>query len=144
MANRIQLDGQDGDYKYEERIAAAEVYPGHILEVDSAGKVKKHATAGGWGQQMVAVEDALQGNLVSTAYAAAALVRIHIQRPGARFQGRLKAGEDISIGDPLISDGAGCLIAETGTVQRIVGWAQEALDLSGSSAVETLIDVRAD
>ena len=57
------------------------------------------------------------------------------------------AGENVSIGDKLISAGDGTLIAngsETSgtTVRQIVAIATEAEDLSGSGAVDTLIEVR--
>ena len=146
-ANRIQLDG-DG-YRVEEAIANAAINPGNIVEKMSTGKVRKHATEGGYGLVMVAVEDALQGNTTATAYASAALVQYHLESPGTRFQALLKAGENVSIGTALISDGAGRLIALASassgtTVKRIIAWAEEALDLSGSGAVDTLIAVRAD
>lgn len=145
-ANRIQLDG-DG-YRVEEAIAAAGLSPGHIVEKTSANEVQKHSEEGGYGQVMVAVEDALQGNTVDTAYSSAALVQYHIETPGTCFQGILKAGENVAIGVALISDGAGRLIAQTSrssdaATKQIMAWAEEALNLSAGGAVDTLIAVRA-
>jgi len=143
MSNRIQLEGGDGDaYIYCENLADAALSPGHILEVNSDNEVLKHSTSGGIAQVRVAVEDALQGKTVATAYAAAALVPNHIQRSGTKFQAMLAALQDVAIGDPLMSDGDGCLIAHTGT-NIVLAWAEEALDLSDTTDVDTLIAVRA-
>jgi len=142
-SNRIQLEGGDGDaYIYCENLADAALSPGHILEVNSDNEVLKHNSAGAIAQIRVAVEDALQGKTVATAYAAAALVPNHIQRRGTKFQAMLFAGENVSIGDPLMSDGSGRLIAHTGT-NIVLAWADEALDLSGTGDVDTLVAVRA-
>jgi len=144
--NRIQLDG-DG-YRAEEAVAAAIVNPGNIVEKIAAGTVQKHSEEGGYGLVQVAVEDALQGNTDSDAYAAAARVFYHVETPGTRFRALLKAGENVTIGQQLISDGAGRLIAKTSrasdeAVKQVMAYAEEAEDLSGDGAVDTLISVRA-
>jgi hypothetical protein len=140
-ANTIQLDGEG--YRRLEAIANEAMYPGNIVELMSTGKIKKHATAGGFGLVLVAVEDALQGNTTATQYASAARVLYHHQTPGTRFQALLVSGETIVIGDMLISDGAGRLKKTTGTPSQIFAYAEEACDLSASTAVDTLIAVRA-
>ena len=140
-SNRIQLEGGDGDaYVYCENLAHAALSPGHILQLNADDEVLKHNSAGGDGLCRVAVEDALQGNTVATAYAAAALVPNHIQRKGTKFQALLAAGQDISKGDPLMSDGLGCLTMRTGA-NLILAWADEELDLS-SGSTDTLMAVR--
>ena len=145
-SNRIQLDGEG--YRVEEALGAAIVNPGNIVEKIAAGTVQKHSEEGGFGLVMVAVEDALQGNTTVTAYASGARVIYHLETPGTRFQALLKAGESVSIGQSLISDGAGRLIAETSitsgsTAEKMMAWAEEAVDLSGVGAVDTLMAVRA-
>jgi len=141
--NRIQLDGDAHMYISEEAIATAvAIAPGMWLEKTNAGTVQAHSTAGGWSQSMVAVEDALQGKTVTDAYDASARIMYHHEQPNSRFLAILKAGEDVGIGDPLVSDGAGRMVAETGTPEEIACWAEEVLDLSGSGAVDTLISVR--
>ena len=143
MSNRIQLEGTSGaDYIYTENLAHAALSPGHILEVNEDNEVLVHNSAGEHGLVRVAVEDALQGKTVATAYAAGALVPNHIQRKGTRFQAMLASGEDVDINDPLMSNGSGCLIAHTG-VNIVLAWAAEALDISGSTDVDTLLAVRA-
>ena len=145
-ANTIQLDSDS--FIHEEAVCDGAVNPGNIVEQTSAGKIKKHATEGGRGLIAVAVEDALQGKTVSDAYADGALASYNIQRAGTRFQGILKAGEDVAIGAGLVSDGAGRLIAIASvgsgvTVNQVLAYAEEAVDLSASGAVDTLIAVRA-
>ncbi|MHA1170340.1 MAG: hypothetical protein ACTSRU_21135, partial [Candidatus Hodarchaeales archaeon] len=66
---------------------------------------------------------------------------------GNDCQAFLKAGENVDIGEKLISAGDGTLIAASSvssgtTVADNVATAQEAKDLSGSGAVDTLIKVR--
>ena len=143
-SNRIQLEGGDGDaYVYCENLADAALSPGHILQLNADGEVLKHNTTGGNGLCRVAVEDALQGKTVATAYAAAALVPNHIQRRGTRFQALLASGQDISPGDPLMSNGSGCLTMWTsGSDYVVLAWADEELDLS-SGSTDTLLAVRA-
>jgi len=140
-ANTIMLD-RDG-YRREEALAtAAVVKPGYLLEKTSAGKVKAHATAAGWSQRLVAIEDDLQGKTVSDAYSASALIQYAVVSPGTLCQLMLKSGQNISIGDKLVSNGDGTLKAATGTDKEITAWAEEAVDLSGSGAEDTLIKVR--
>ena len=135
--NRIHLIG---DFRREEALAAAELYPGHLVEFTSAGKFQKHSTAGGVAERIVAVEDALQGNTISTAYAADALVSANVEQPGNQVQMFLAAGENVANGAKLESAGGGALQAvTTGTVIAV---AAEAKDLSASGAVATLMAVR--
>jgi len=145
-ANRIQLDG-DG-WRLDEALAAEEIYPGHIIQKNSDGEYKKHDSEGDYGLVIVAAEDALQGNTIDDAYSADDLVQAHILQPGTRFQGMLKSGEDVSIGEALISDGEGRLIAKSsaasdGAVKKIMAYAEEAQDLTGSGASDTLTVCRA-
>lgn len=145
-ANQIQLIG---DFRREEMLTAEALYPGHLCEQTSATSptVQKHSTEGGYAERIVAVEDALQGNTISTVYASGALASLNIVAPGAVVQMFLQAGENVSIGDKLISAGDGTLIANGSessgvTVRQIIAVAQEALDLSASGDVDTLMDVR--
>ena len=142
--NRIMLAG---DFRRDERIANAAITPGHLVELMTTGKVRVHATEAGYAERAWAVEDALQGNAIDDAYAAADLVSINLVQPGAEVYAYLKAGEDVDIGDKLISGGDGTLIAngsETSgtTVEQILAVALEAEDLTGSGAVATRIQVR--
>jgi len=143
-ANTVHLIGH---YRTDEAIAIGECSPGDLLEVDSDGKVKVHATEGGFAEKILANEDALQGDGLDDDYAIAALVQYLIEESGNVVQMYLKAGQTATVGCRLISAGDGTLKLESdatsaGVVKQIIGWAQEAVDLSTSGAVDTLMDVR--
>lgn len=144
MANRIQLKG---GFRLEEAVAAGTITPGHLLEVNSDGKVIVHNSEGAYAERLFAVEDALQGNEIDDDYSAADLVQYHVVDPGAEVYAYIQAGQDIDIGDLLISGGDGTLIENgqelsTTTVQQIIAVAMEAVDLTASGAVDTRIAVR--
>lgn len=144
MANRIMLAG---GFRGEEDTGDGTISPGMLLERTSTPKVKVHATEGGYAERAFAFEDALQGKTVNDDYATATLVTYGLAEPGAEVQAILKAGENVAIGAKLVSAGNGKLIAEGSvssgvTVKQIIAIAQEALDLSGSGDVDTLLAVR--
>ncbi len=138
-----------GDPLQKEAKATAAITPGHLIQIDStAGKVKKHASSGQPAASMFAIEDSLQGNEIGDAYSAGDRVQYVHARPGDEIYAWLKAGENVSRGDYLQSGGDGTLIkyeASTATSveypNSIVAVADEALDLSASSAVATRIKV---
>ena len=87
-----------------------------------------------------ALEDDLQGNPMSEAYAASALIQYAFFQRGAQVYALLANTENVAIGDKLESNGDGYLrkfvedsSAETIEVSSIIGEADEALDLSSSS-----------
>lgn len=134
-ANTIVLKGL-GTRK--ERQAVAAITPGHLVELTSANKVQAHGTAGGFAQKAFAVEDDLQGNTITDAYATDARVQYNVMLPGDEINALIADGEDISIGDKLVSNGDGTLKAVTSetTDESTVGIALEAVDMSGSSAAD--------
>lgn len=129
-----------GSFRRDEKLAAAALSPGHLLEVTSADKVQKESTGAVVVDRLVAVEDALQGNPITTAYALGDLVSFNIYAPGAEAQVYLKAGENVAIGAKLESNGDGTLVALSSGVA--VAIAMEAQDLSDSGDVDTLTHVR--
>jgi len=135
-----------GTFRREEADAAVILSPGMLAEYESAGEMQPHSTEGGDALLMFAVEDALQGNTLDDDYAVGDLVSANIEAAGNDVQAFLKVGENVAIGDELISAGDGYLIANGSessgvTVKRIVAIAREALDLSGSGDVTTLMRV---
>ncbi len=135
-----------GDFRREEALAASTVTPGMLIEEDSAGKFKAHATEGGVAVKLFAEVDALQGNTLDDDYSADDLVSANVEVSGNEVQSFLKAGENVSIGDKLLSAGDGTLIADGSessgtTISQYIAVAREAEDLSGSGAVDTLIRV---
>jgi hypothetical protein len=142
--NQIVLIG-DGD-NHDEAPASAALTPGHLLYTASTGKVAKHATAGGFSGKAFAKEDALRGRDIDTAYAADDIVSIHRAEPGDVIFAFIKAGQNIAIGDKLVSAGDGTLIKDTTvatgvTVKDVVGEAKEAINLTAGGAVATRIPV---
>lgn len=126
-----------------EATANAAITPGHLVELMSTGNIRVHASAGQNAQRMFAVEDELQGNGISTAYAANARAFYRVMLPGDEVYALINNGENVSIGDFLESAGNGCLKKHTadsaGAVEYpegIVGIAKEAVDMSDSSAAD--------
>jgi len=136
-ANTIVLKSQSGEGQHDEKVAVAIVSPGMLLETDSAGKVKAHATASGPHQRLFAKEDALQGKTRTQDYAIGDPVSIHVGLPGDVLDLVLKDGQVIVIGDPVTSNADGKLkkyAAPTlaGDDFHIIGYAEEALSPSGA------------
>jgi len=131
----------------EEMVASAAITPGMLLIIESTGKVKAHNQADKDAFPIFALEDELQGKGIDDAYAANDPVQCWIPYRGDIVNAILADGQKVVIGDPLTSDGYGRLkkhVTDTGastvpwTVypEQIVGYATEALDLSGSSGAE--------
>lgn len=131
----------------EEMVASAAITPGMLLIIESTGKVKAHDQADKDVFPIFALEDELQGKGIDEAYAANDPVQCWIPYRGDIVNAILADGQKVAIGDPLTSDGYGRLkkhVTDTGastvpwTVypEQIVGYAAEALDLSGSSGTE--------
>lgn len=144
MSNTIKLKGCG---RYEEAFANAALTPGHLIEVMSTGKVRKHATEGGYAERAFALEDALQGKTIDDAYAADDKVGYTLACPGDEVFAYIAAGENVAVGDRLISNGDGTLQKETGagsgvTVKQVIATARQAINLTGGGAVATRIAVR--
>jgi hypothetical protein len=144
MANKIHLTGQG---RYEEFVGAGAITPGHLIQINSLGKAIVHATEGGVAERLFALEDALQGKNISQAYTTGNTVFAVVAAPGDVVYAYIFAGEDIAIGDILISNGDGTLVengseASGVTVKQYIGVALEAADLSDSGDVSTRIKVR--
>jgi len=128
----------DTDAPVKEEKADAAITPGWLLERTATG-VKAHATAGAKAQRIFAIEDENQGKEIDDDYASAARCFFKNFRPGDLVYALIKEGENIAIGDWLVSGGDGSLAEaladSSGTIfeQDCVAVALEALDLSGSS-----------
>lgn len=131
----------------EEMVASAAVTPGMLLIIESTGKVKAHNLADKDAFPIFALEDEMRGKGIDEAYAANDPVQCWIPYRGDIVNAILADGQKVVIGDALTSDGYGRLkkhVTDTGastvpwTVypEQIVGYAAEALDLSGSSGTE--------
>jgi len=138
MRNTIKLKG---DGRYEEANASGVITPGQFIKVDADKKVLRHATVGGGGERLFAIEDPFQGRTIDDNYAVDDLVRYEAAVPGQEILAILDAGENVVAGAALQSAGNGNLEARTST-NEIVAYAMEPLNLSGSGAVATRIAVR--
>lgn len=143
--NRIHVNG---DYVQEEAVAGeAGIYPGMLCKLNSSGELIKHADAGGvlGDEVLIALEDALQGNLISTVYTSGDVATYMIPQKGTQFYGYVAAGPGtaIIIGDKMISNGAGFFKETTGTPAATPAVAMEAQDQSASAAVAVHVKMRA-
>lgn len=125
----------------EEYIASATIIPGELLELDSDGKVKPHATAGGnVGPIMFALEDELQGEGIDDTYATNDPVQVWIPKPGDEVYAILADGQNAAKGNFLESAGSGALAVHSSDISdapnitnQIVAVALEAVNRSGST-----------
>ena len=137
-----------GEYgQYKEAYAAAGITPGHLIELTSANKVRKHSTEGGVAEAYFAIENALVGKTIDDAYITNDVVMGYLAAKGDVVNAYIQAGQNIAIGDKLISAADGTLqelgTEATGTVVRtVVGVAMEAANLTDTGAVATRILVR--
>lgn len=93
----------------KEAIGSGTIYPGMALMRDTtADQVKVHnVQQGKVCGNLVAIEDENQGNGISTAYTTANRVFFRSFLPGDEVYLKIKSGQNISIGDKLVSGGNG-------------------------------------
>lgn len=132
-AHKIILRGSD-NYIAREDIANAAITPGMICEFNANDKLQKHATSGGFGAALIALEADYIGNGVTDAYAAGDRVPYADAAPGTIFWGHLASGQNVARGDSLMSNGAGCLTAKTSTNYVIAQADEDANATSGADA----------
>jgi hypothetical protein len=102
----------------EERLAAAaDIYPGMLLMVNSSGKFAVHSTAGGKAQLAIAIENSLYGSGVLVVYPISTPVRAILPPRGGIFMGVIATGLHIYKGDLLCSAGDGTLVKATLGIQ---------------------------
>jgi len=137
-----------GEFRQEEAVAgAAGIKPGMLVKLNSAGQAIVHASQGGRAEKAFAIEDALQSKTVDDAYVSGSIVSYILPGQGSEVNALIEAGQDIAVGDELISAGNGKLKkasdADSGvTVAEVVAIAMEAVNLTASGAVDTLAAVR--
>ena len=89
----------------EEKYAAAAVSPGDLVELTSADKFQRHSESGGNAVRRFAIEDKLQGNEITEAYAIGETVFARAFSNGERVNAILAINQTIVIGDKLESNG---------------------------------------
>lgn len=121
---------------------AVAITPGMLLELTSAELVQAHSTEGGPVLPMFALEDELQGKGITDNYAVSAKIQVWTAVRGEEVYALLADGEDVAVGDFLISDGTGKLKAATADSSAVVveefpiAIALEAVDMSDSSGAD--------
>ena len=128
----------------EAKATAVAITPGHLIERTSGDLVQKHGTAGGNAVPTFAIEDEWQGEEVTHAYDASGRIFFKFFRPGDRCVGRLANGQNVAIGEKLVSNGDGTLKKYTAAAsaavivepEEIVAVAREAVDLSSSDTAD--------
>lgn len=139
MANTIKIK-KYVDIVEEYPAHDADIVPGHLLALLSTGKVDSHPTDGGIALPMFALEDELQGKNIDEKYATDMPVQVWVAQRGEQVNAILKAGENVNVGDFLISAGNGELKKVTGASTddlHPVAVALKAVNLSDSSSVWT-------
>lgn len=103
--------------RYDEKVAAGAITPGHLINFDNTGKVVVHATAFGGGPVMVAIEDSFQGKTIDDAYASTDLVRMHLPQNADELYMLLgPTAGTAAIGSVMVSKGDGTLqVSSAGT-----------------------------
>lgn len=124
-----------GDYERYEAIADGAVTPGNLVEYTSAGKVKNQTNAALLCEAAIAVENGLYGKELTVDYADEDLVQYNIQRSGNIVYVHVADGQDIAIGDLLVSNGDGKVKERVAEVSFLFT-ALEACDMTGSSGAD--------
>lgn len=147
MANMVHSKGpfeQD-----EAKAGEAGILPGMLIKLNSSGQVIKHTTEGGilGDEKLFAIEDALQGKNADQVYDNGTRVTYIVAPPGSTINMLIEDGQDISIGDKIMSAGNGLLKETTDlesgeTLAQVIGVATEENDLTGSNTSNTRSQVR--
>lgn len=138
MATTTRIHNK-GDYRYDEFTAYAAITPGMLVEVNSDNEVLAHDASASSGERMFAMEDALQGDEATHAYEAGERVAVLIAYPGTVVNALCNAGTNYTVGLAVESNGDGML--KSGTTS-IIGYVEEASDLSQSADVDSLVPIR--
>ena len=124
-----------------ELVASAAITPGMVVEQMSTDFIRAHSTEDGNCLPMIALEDELQGKIISEAYAQNDPVQVWIPARGDEFYGILASGESVAKAAFLVSNGDGKLkalpvLASTGDVftTQIIGVATEAINAALADA----------
>jgi hypothetical protein len=126
MANTILLKGRGHRV---EKVAAGAITPGHLVKMDSTGKLAVHNTALGAAARIFAVENDLVGKEITDAYAANDYVQAEHLGAGDEVLAFLKvAAPAVVIGDYLEAGGNGALQKQTTGIA--LAYALEAIDNS--------------
>lgn len=140
--NIVLLESNDGGIRpVFERIAAATILPGDLIELNSSGQVTPVASAGKVNACMIALENPFAPDptqpALTQSYAANDMVRYVFAQRGDLINARLAASQTVAIGDTLApSATGGCLakitIDATTLAGAPVGVAEAAVTTTGA------------
>jgi len=143
LPQTIELNaGIQGEPAVKEKLTAAALTPGHLVELTTSDTLQKHSTAAKTASKTFALTDTAVGGDIDTAYASGARARYGAFGSGQEVYALVAASAAaIVIDDSLESAGDGTLrkvVTDTATddTQRnsIVAYAIEAVDNSGGGA----------
>jgi len=118
----------------EEHTVGTAFIPGMLLEFDSNAKLKPHTVEGGPAGLMFALEDELQGGGIDDQYVVDDVAQVWLPTRGDMVYAFLASGENVVVGDFLVSAGDGTLKKYNASAGGwIIGQAMENVDLSGES-----------
>jgi hypothetical protein len=122
----------------KEAVAGGTITPGHLLTINSSGKLVVHATAKGKAAPLFAVENDLEGKEIDDNYVANDFVQSEYLYCGMEAYALVAAGaSSIAVGDLLESAGDGTLRKRTAESQLTTG---NYTFTSGGNAVAQALD----
>lgn len=134
-----------GNGHHDEGVSDGAITPGMAVEMAADGNYDQQVAAVAVALKQglkIATEDALQGNLITTAYAATDVLFFYVPLPGDHVHAFVKSGEDIDVGDNLVVEGgtSGLFVEAAGTETKFQLEALE--DSGGALAANTHIRCR--
>lgn len=125
-------------FRKERKTGEADIYPGHLVDIDTSGNLVKHASAGQACLFRLAIENDVEGGAITDVYASGDRAQYMSFHKGDEVLVRIKNGENIAIADELVSAGNGTFKEHTpdsaSTDEEVVlCQALEACDMSDSS-----------
>lgn len=139
-SNEIVLKGDYDRYEEAKINASATLKPGMLVELNSSGELIAQATTGKAVVTRVMLIDAFQGKTKTDAWTAGEVGRYYIPRAGDLLNLLALSGEDIDIGEQVLANNAGKVIATTGTPAKVLGVAEE--DTGGALGADGFVAVR--
>lgn len=140
MATPNTINLRSADKQTDERLAAAAITPGHLVELTSADKFQKHSTQSGNQDATFALENATLGKTITDDWASGDTVTARTFQRGDQVYAILTTSQTVVIGDLLESAGDGTLqkYAQDSTgvyrLNQIVAKAIEAVTTTGSTS----------
>lgn len=131
--NRVDIDVDPKNRL--EGIASGALVPGMLAKMDANGAYLAHATIYGKGELLVVGVDSFQGkDLSETSYAISSRVFMHVPDRGEKFLALIKDGQNIAIGDHLVSNGDGTFRKVNAATDHVFAVADDALNLTAAGA----------